>query len=49
MGRAKAVGRETLRTGGKTVTQIAEKKSPEVFPKYIAFKHVTESVAKSDR
>jgi hypothetical protein len=27
---AKAVGRETLRTGGKILTDIAENKSPEV-------------------
>ena len=40
----KAVGRETLRTGGKILTDIAENKSPEVRPRGIVSKHVTESV-----
>jgi len=42
--RKKAVSRETLRTGGKILTDIAENKSPEVKPKVIVSKHVTESV-----
>jgi hypothetical protein len=33
-----------LRTGGKILTDIAENKSPEVSPKDIMSKHVTESV-----
>ena len=41
---AKAVGSETLRTGGKILTDIAENKSPELSPKDIHSKHVTESV-----
>jgi len=41
---SKAVGRETLRTGGKILTDIAENKSPELSPKDIVSKHVTESV-----
>jgi len=41
---AKAVGRETLRTGGKILTDIAENRSPELSPKDIVFKHVTESL-----
>jgi len=40
----KAVGRETLRTGGKIVTDIAENRTPELSPKDIVSKHVTESV-----
>ena len=40
----KAVGRETLRTGGKILTDIAENKSHELRPKGIVSKHVTESV-----
>jgi hypothetical protein len=43
LARAKAVGRETLRIGGKILIYIADK-SPEVSPKYIVSKHVTESV-----
>jgi len=34
---AKAVGHETLRTGGKILTDIAENKSPEVSPKDIVY------------
>ena len=41
---AKAVSRETLRTGGKILTDIADNKSPELIPKDIVSKHVTESV-----
>ena len=41
---AKAVVRETLRTGGKILTDITENKSPELSPKDIVSKHVTESV-----
>ena len=41
---AKAVGRDTLRTGGKNLTEIAENKSSEVNPKDIVSKHVNESV-----
>ena len=44
MARAKAVGRETLRTGGKMLTDIAENKSPELSHKDIVSKQVTESV-----
>ena len=40
----KAVGRETLHTGGKIVTDIAENKLPEANPKDIVSNHVTESV-----
>ena len=42
---AKAVGRETLRTGGKVLTDIAERKSTDNAPSAgdIACKHVTES------
>ena len=39
----KAVVRETLRTGGKILTDTAENRSPELSPKDIS-KHVTESV-----
>ena len=35
LARAKAVFHETLRTGGKILTDIAENKSPELGPKYI--------------
>ena len=42
---AKAVGRETLRTGGKILTDIAEK-SPEVRPRDIVSMHVNESAQK---
>jgi hypothetical protein len=38
------VVRETLRTGGKILTDIAENKSPELSLKEIVSKHVTESV-----
>jgi len=38
------VCRETLRTGGKILTHIAENRSPELSPKDIVSKHVTESV-----
>jgi len=38
------VGRETLSTGGKILTDIAVNKSPEVSPKDILSKHVTESM-----
>ena len=41
---AKAVGRETLRTGGNILTDIAENKSPELSPNDIGSKHVTESM-----
>ena len=41
---AKAVGRETLRTGGKILTDIAANTSPDVSPKDIVSKHVTELV-----
>jgi hypothetical protein len=41
---AKAVVRQMLRTGGKILTDIAENRSPEVSPKDIVSKHVTESV-----
>ena len=40
----KAVGRETLRTGGNILTDIVENRSPELSPKDIVSKHVTESV-----
>ena len=33
-----------MRTGGKILTDIAENKSPELSPKDIVSKHVTESV-----
>jgi len=33
-----------LRTGSKILTDIAENRSPELSPKYIVSKHVTESV-----
>ena len=36
--------RETLSTGGKILTDIAVNKSPEVSPKVIVSKHVTETV-----
>jgi len=38
------VGRETLRRGGKILSDIAENMSPELSPKDIVSKHVTESV-----
>ena len=41
---AKSVGRETLRTAGKILTDIAENKTPELSPKDIFSKHVTQSV-----
>jgi hypothetical protein len=41
---AKAVGRETLRTGDKILIDIAENKSLELSPKDIVTKGVTESV-----
>jgi len=41
---AKAVGHETLRTGGNILTDIAENKSPELSPKDIVSSHVTETV-----
>jgi hypothetical protein len=40
---AKAVGRETLRTGGRILTDIAENKSPNGSAGDIVSKHVTES------
>ena len=40
----KAVGSETLRTGGKILTDIAENMSPELSHKDIVSKHGTESV-----
>ena len=43
---AKAVGRETLPTGGKILTDIAANRSPELIPKDILSKHMTESVQK---
>ena len=36
--------RETLRTGRKILSDIAENRSPELSPKYIVSNHVTESV-----
>jgi len=42
--RAKAVVRETLRTRGKILIDVAQKMSPELSPKDIVSKHVTESV-----
>jgi hypothetical protein len=41
---AKAVVRETLRTRGKNLTNIAENRSPELCNWDIVSKHVTESV-----
>ena len=41
---AKDVGRETLRTGGKILIDIAENKSPEISPKCIVSKHINNSV-----
>jgi hypothetical protein len=41
---AKAVGRETLRKGGKILSDIAENRSPELSTKDIVSKHVSESV-----
>ena len=38
------MGRETLRTGVKILTDIAEKRSPKLSPKDIVSKHVFESV-----
>ena len=38
------MSRETLRTGGKILSDIAENRSPELRPKDIVSKHVTESV-----
>jgi hypothetical protein len=38
------VARETLRTGGKILTDIAENRSPELSHKGIVSKHVTEPV-----
>jgi hypothetical protein len=43
---AKAVGRETLRTGGKILTDIAENKSHDVSAGDIVSKYVTESAQK---
>ena len=43
---AKTVGRETMRTGGMILTDIAENKSPELSTKNIVSKYVTESVQK---
>ena len=40
---ARACGRETLRTGGKILSDIAENKSPEVSAGDIISRHVTES------
>jgi len=40
------VVRETSRTGGKILTNIAKNKLHKVSPKYIVSKHVTESVQK---
>jgi hypothetical protein len=40
---AKAVGRETLRTSGKILTNIAENKSPDVSAGDIVSRHVSES------
>jgi hypothetical protein len=36
--------RETLRTGGNILADIAENRTPELSLKYIVSKHVTESV-----
>ena len=38
------MGRETLRTGGKILTDIVENMSPELGPKDIVSKHLNESV-----
>ena len=38
------MGRETLRTGGKILTDIAGNWSPDLCPKDIVSKHVNESV-----
>jgi hypothetical protein len=40
---AKAVGRETLRTGGQILADMAENTSPDVSAKDIVSKHVSES------
>jgi hypothetical protein len=40
---AKAVGRETLRTGIKILADMAENTSPDVIAKDIVSKHVSES------
>ena len=37
---------ETLRTGGKILTYIAEHKSPQTRAGYVVSKHVTESAEK---
>ena len=44
MAGAKAVCGETLRTGGKILTNIVENKSPELSAGFIVSKHVTNSV-----
>ena len=38
------MGRETLRTRGKILTDIAENKSPELSPKDIVSKHYNDTV-----
>lgn len=40
---AKALGRETMRTGGKILSEIAENRSPDVKARDIISKHVSES------
>ena len=42
--RGQALGSETLRTGGKFLTDIAENRLHELSPKDIVCKHVTDSV-----
>ena len=44
LAQGKAVFRETLRTGGKILTDIAGDRLPQLSPKDIVSKHVTESV-----
>jgi len=41
---AKVVGRETLRTADKILTDIVENKSPEVSPVDIVSKHIIKSL-----
>jgi len=41
---AKALGRETLLTGGKILSDITEKRSPEASAGDIVTRHVTESI-----
>ena len=39
----KAVGRETLRTGGKILSDLADNKTTDVKPRHIIAKHVNDS------